>query len=505
MPCVCLTFPLMPQLPEVDMQLALLLAPWNVKMSLDCDIRGLQNDSRKVLAGDLFFAYPGAAADGRQFMEKARQAGAAAIVYDPEGMSKMLPLPGAIPCVAVKDLARHLGSIAARFYHYADNPLRISGVTGTNGKTTIAWQLAQAHALLGRKSAYIGTLGQGEAYALQALDNTTPDALCLQKLLHDYQKTNIEQVCMEVSSHALALHRVDTLKFTEAIFTNLTHDHLDFHKTMEDYARAKAELFACPTLEYAIINNDDAYAPIMKKALNPSVRLLTYGLGEGALVRASKWTISMHGSHLNVDSPWGNHEFFLNALGQFNIYNGLSVFTSLLACGYPVEEVLSVMPKLQAAPGRMEVVAKNPCVIVDYAHTPDALKNSLSTLDALKEGRLWVIFGCGGDRDKGKRPMMAEAAERYADEIVITSDNPRSENPETIIDNIFEGLNPQTRALKIPGREDAIHYALEHADKKDIILIAGKGHEDYQQIGSVRYAFSDQNIVREYFKNTLDF
>lgn len=482
------------------MQLSFLLAPWNEKISRDCDIRGLQNDSRKVTAGDLFFAYPGAIADGRLFMTKAVEAGAVALVYDPFGMPETLLLPENIACIPVANLASQLAAIAARFYGNAANTLCISGVTGTNGKTTIAWQLAQAHALLGQKSAYMGTLGQGETTHLEALDNTTPDALCIQKLLYNYQNSKIRYLCMEVSSHALCLHRVDSVKFTQAIFTNLTHDHLDFHKTMQDYAQAKARLFAWPDLETAIINNDDDYAPMMKKALGANVRQLTYGLGEGALVRASAWTSDMRGTTVSVDSPWGRHQLTLNSLGKFNIYNGLAVFASLLASAYPIEDILAIMPKLQAAPGRMEVVAKNPCVIVDYAHTPDALENSLTTLNALKEGRLWVIFGCGGDRDKAKRPLMGKAAEKYADTMVITSDNPRSEKPEAIIDDIMQGLHPDTQALGMVNRETAIRHALDHASEKDIILIAGKGHEAWQQIGAVRYAFSDQDIVREYFR-----
>jgi UDP-N-acetylmuramoyl-L-alanyl-D-glutamate--2,6-diaminopimelate ligase len=323
--------------------------------------------------------------------------------------------------------------------------------------------------LLGSKAAYMGTLGQGEVNTLQTLDNTTPDALCIQKLLQDYKKNKIEQLCMEVSSHALCLHRVDMLKFTQAIFTNLTHDHLDFHKTMNEYAKAKAQLFADPNLKYAIINNDDDYAPIMKQALTSSVQQLTYGLKNDAVVKAVDWTIDLTGTVLTVESPWGRHQVTLNTLGKFNIYNGLAVFTSLLATGYPVENVLALMPKLKSAPGRMEIVATNPTVIVDYAHTPDALENSLATLNDLKVERLWVIFGCGGDRDKTKRPIMAKAAESYADVIIVTSDNPRSEKPESIMEDIIEGLNPNTRVLKIVNREEAILHALEHANVDDII------------------------------------
>lgn len=463
----------------------------------NCDISDLKNDSRQVHKGDLFIAYPGAATDGRLYIEKAVAAGASAIAYEPSNFPSSVNLPTTIPCIAITNLAEHLAVIAQRFFNNPSRSLRVTGVTGTNGKTTIAYQLAQAHCLLKRKAAYIGTIGQGEVEQLQFLENTTPDALCLQKLLRHYLDSKIKEVCMEVSSHALSQHRVDGIEFKQAIFTNLSLDHLDYHHTMEAYAEAKAQLFAMEHLEAVIINNDDPYKELMLKAINSRVKIISYGITQESDVYVSDWQSDMHGTTMQLISPWGRHQLTIQALGQFNIYNCLAIFCSLMTSGYPVEQVVAVMAQLKAAPGRMEIVAKSPYVLVDYAHTPDALENALTTLLPLKKGDLWVIFGCGGDRDKSKRPIMGKAASDYADKIIVTSDNPRTENPEQIINEIVEGISASREMTKLTKREDAIAYALNNAEKEDIILIAGKGHEAYQQIGTTKYAYSDQELVKK--------
>ena len=479
------------------MKLAELLHPWAGTVIPDCTILGLHNDSRQIKPGYLFFAYPGAVADGRLFMQQACLAGAAAIVYEPVNFPMSFVPPTDVPCIPVPNLGKKLGAIASRFYDNPTQALSITGVTGTNGKTTIAYQLAQAYALLGRRAAYVGTIGQGQVQALQPLANTTPDALCLQQLFHEYQHSGIQRVCMEVSSHALSQQRVDHIEFTEAIYTNLSHEHLDYHHTMQAYAEAKAALFAWRSLKYAIINHDDAYGQLMGEKIPGACQKLTYGLQEGCDVRAVNWQITMSGSQLEVVSPWGKHDVWVNLLGTFNIYNSLAVFASLLANGVGVTDTIQVMGQLQAAPGRMEVVAQAPCVIVDYAHTPDALENVLSTLGQLKKGRLGVVFGCGGDRDKTKRPMMGRIASQYADFVIVTSDNPRSEDPALIVEEVAEGLLPTAQVEKIVDRKLAIQHALNWVGDKDILLIAGKGHEAYQQIGQKRFFFSDQEVVRE--------
>ncbi len=478
------------------MKLADLLHPWVKDAVPNCDISGLQNDSRKIKPGHLFFAYPGAAADGRLFVQQAIHAGAAAIVYDPEGLTTLLTAPDPIPCIPMPQLATQLAAIASRFYEDPTRSMSVIGVTGTNGKTTIAYQLAQAYEILGMRAAYIGTIGQGNVNDLQPLVNTTPDALCLQQIFHDYQQKGIKHACMEVSSHALSQHRVDHINFSGAIYSNLSHDHLDYHYTMQAYAEAKAALFATPSLKWAIINKDDTYSQLMAEKLASACQKITYGLQEGCDVRAVNWQMTMTNSLLEVVSPWGKHEILVNLLGKFNVYNSLAVFASLLADGIAVQDAVYVMDKLQAAPGRMEVVAQKPCVIVDYAHTPDALENVLSTLTQLKQGRLGVIFGCGGDRDKTKRPIMGRIASQIADFAIVTSDNPRNEDPSTIIEEIAEGLLPSIQVEKILDREQAIEQALKMTGEKDILLIAGKGHEAYQQIGKERFVFSDQDVVR---------
>ena len=479
------------------MQLSQLLKPWIDTDGVDCVVADIKNDSRQVQPGDLFIAYPGAAADGRLFIEKAVASGAAAVVYEPEQMPLGCILPNnTVPCMAISHLTEQLPEIAQRFYHNPSHFLVVTGVTGTNGKTSIAYQLAQAHSLLQQKAAYIGTIGQGEVHHLKPQDNTTPDVLCVQRLLQQYQQQGIKQVCMEVSSHALNQHRVDGVEFRQAIFTNLTLDHLDYHKTMEAYAAAKAQLFSNPHLDYAIINNDDAYQAIMIDAVTPGVRQITYGLADGCDVRAIEWSMDIDGTLLQIVSPWGEHPLRIKALGQFNIYNSLAVFSSLMVSGYSVNAVIDVMAQLNAAPGRMEIVATAPYVLVDYAHTPDALENVLITLQQLKKGALWVIFGCGGDRDKSKRPIMGKVAALYADKVVVTSDNPRSEDPSQIINEIVLGIPPSTEITRLINREDAIAYAINNADADDIILIAGKGHEAYQQIGTEKHAFSDQDVVK---------
>ena len=479
------------------MKLADLLTPWCSSIIADCDITGLHNDSRQIKPGYLLFAYPGAAADGRLYCQQAILAGAVAVAYDPANLPESFVFTHQTIFVPIPELATKLAAVASSFYGHPTRALSVTGVTGTNGKTTIAYQLAQAYSALGSKAAYIGTLGQGDVKDLQPVGNTTPDAFCLQQFFYDYKQQHVKHVCMEVSSHALAQKRVANIDFTQAIFTNLSHEHLDYHKTMPAYAQAKAELFAMPTLQWAVINHDDAYCELMSSQLPATCQKLTYGLHEGADVRAVNLQITMTGSAFDITSPWGLHFVHVKTLGEFNIYNSLAVFASLMAEGYPVADVVQVMAKLESSPGRMERVAREPCVIVDYAHTPDALENVLSTLTELKQGRLWVVFGCGGDRDRTKRPMMGRIASEYADGVIITSDNPRTEDPTQIIEEVAAGILPTKQALKIIDREEAIFQAMNLADKHDIILIAGKGHEAYQQMGHEKFVFSDQDVVRK--------
>lgn len=480
------------------MKLSALLSIFDLTLESDVHIHDVQNDSRHIKPGDLFIAYPGAVTDGRHYIQQAIQAGAAAVLYDPVDFSLDSDLVNTIPLIAMPQLSKKLAMIAIHFYHHPADQLSVTGVTGTNGKTTIAYQLAQAYDLLGNHAAYIGTIGQGDVHALKPLANTTPDALCIQHLLHDYVADGIQQVCMEVSSHALSLGRVEGIGFCQAIYTNLSHEHLDFHGSMDAYAKAKASLFAIPTVQCAVINQDDAYSMLIQQHVPSTCRLLTYGIDHVADVRAMTWQTGMSGSTIDVVSPWGQHQLHTQSLGRFNLYNTLAVFTSLMASEIAsVDAVVEVIGQLKPSPGRMEIVAQNPCVIVDYAHTPDALENVLLTLVELKPQTLWIVFGCGGDRDRTKRPLMGRVASQYAHVVVLTNDNPRSEDPELIIQEIRQGMPANSHIHSIADRRAAIQYALNNANANDIILIAGKGHEDYQIIGSQRFVFSDQCVVRE--------
>jgi UDP-N-acetylmuramoyl-L-alanyl-D-glutamate--2,6-diaminopimelate ligase len=480
------------------MKLSMLLKPFEIQVTEDCEITGLHNDSRQINPGYLFIAYKGELADGRQYISKAIEAGAKAIVYDPVNCSEDSFPSGSVPIIPFPEVSNYLGQLSSIFFGEPVKALDITGITGTNGKTTIAYMLTQAYAFLGDATAYIGTLGHGAIDAMQPLQNTTPDGLVLHQLFNQYKHEGVKQVCMEVSSHALSLNRVDKVKFDTAVFTNLSHEHLDFHHTFEAYANAKARLFAWPGLKFAVINADDAHSELMKSKLRPDCKLITYGVREKSDVAAKDIRLSVTGSSFTIVSQWGDFPLTIKVIGLFNIYNALAVFSCLMVNGYSSVMVLDVMSKLEAVPGRMKVVSQSPGILVDFAHTPDALDNALSTLTELKTGRIITVFGCGGERDKEKRPIMGKIASQYSDVLIITSDNPRREDPLDIINQIEAGVAKEdTYVLSIINRKEAIEKAISMAEADDMILIAGKGHESYQQIGLERFDFSDQNIVEK--------
>ncbi len=465
-------------------------------------IQGLHHDSRQIKLGDVFLAYPGEQCDGRQFIAKAIEAGAVAIVYDPR--DNFAPPPTNVPCCPLPDLSTHLAALACRFYHNPSQSLCVTGVTGTNGKTSIAYQLAQAYTHCGQAAAYIGTLGYGRVGDIKPLANTTPDALLVQRILSLFQQQHVQQVCMEVSSHALTQQRVEGVAFKQAIYTNLSHEHLDYHHTMDAYARAKASLFAVPSLEWVVINADDAYAQRMCEPIPTNARLLRYGLSDDCDVRAQHLSMSIVGSVFEVITPQGEALVRVPSLGTFNVYNSLAVMSSLLAAGYTLSQVVETMAQVRAAPGRMEIVCDKPSVIVDYAHTPDALDNVLSTVAQLNpKGALWVVFGCGGNRDPSKRPVMGQVASQYATHVIVTNDNPRHEAPESIINDILQGGTSSRTMEVILDRKTAILHALTHAQPEDTIVIAGKGHEDYQIMGDERLHFSDQQVVLDWVESCV--
>jgi len=459
------------------------------------EVRGLQTDSRRVQSGDLFLALPGMMADGRDYIGDAVASGAGAIAYETDDGYR---LPGApVPAFAVSGLRHKIGVIADRFYGAPSRRLVVVGVTGTNGKTTCTQLLAQALDQPPRRCAVIGTLGGGFPGALNASVHTTPDAVTVQRLLAEFLEQGAAHAAMEVSSHALEQGRVNGVRFHVAVFTNLTRDHLDYHGDMTAYGLAKAKLFAHQGLKYAVINHDDDFGRRLLADVGAPVTCLSYGI-EGGDVRAREVRPSPEGLWLRIQTPQGETELRSPLIGHFNVYNLLAVFATLLALGVELNDAVARLARAQAPAGRAERFggAKGlPLVVVDYAHTPDALEKILMALREHTRGKLCCVFGCGGDRDRGKRPVMGGIAERLADVVLLTDDNPRHESGDAIIADIVGGMRAAPRIIR--DRRNAIATAIQGATEGDIVLIAGKGHEDYQQVGDERRPYSDRDIVRE--------
>ncbi|HEX9433778.1 MAG TPA: UDP-N-acetylmuramoyl-L-alanyl-D-glutamate--2,6-diaminopimelate ligase, partial [Burkholderiales bacterium] len=387
--------------------------------------------------------------------------------------------------------------IAGEVYGNPSDSLWMAGVTGTNGKTSVSQWIAAALDSIGRRSAVIGTLGNGLVGERAEAKNTTPDPIVLQRLLADYLRRGARAVAMEVSSHGLDQARVAGIKYDAAVFTNLTRDHLDYHGTMEAYAEAKFRLFSARGLTHSVVNIDDDWGASFAARLAGDV--ITFGTREGARLRASRIGLSEAGVRFHVDSQWGSGEVSAAVLGAFNVSNLLAVLGALIAADVAFEQAVVAVGQLQPVPGRLERVGGGaaPLVVVDYAHTPDALEKALEALrPTVAAGhRLVCVFGCGGDRDAGKRPLMAQAAVRLADSVIVTSDNPRSEDPMAIIEQVLAGISPGA-AEAIEDRQVAIFSAVHQASPGDIVLLAGKGHETYQEIAGVRHPFSDREVAR---------
>lgn len=460
-------------------------------------VRDLVLDSRQVQPGDVFIALAGARDDGRAHLTDAHRRGAvAALAEHPVADS-------ALPVMVVPHLKRDVGARAAAFYGNPGETLRCVGVTGTNGKTSIAYYLADLASRLGLRCGYIGTIGCGEVGALVDASLTTPDAVTLQRQLAGLRDAGCQWVAMEVSSHALAQGRVDAVPFRAAAFSNLTRDHLDYHETMEAYGAAKARLFAWPTLESAVLNVDDAFGGELAKRLPPNVRCLTCGEYRAEAVRTVAWSeleFDEDGASGRWHTAWGEAEFTMPVHAAFSVANVAVSVALLCAAGVPLPDVVHAARTLAQVPGRLEYlrVAGRPRVVIDFAHTPDALRQVLNTLRPRTRGRLVCVFGCGGDRDRGKRPLMAAAAEALADSLWLTSDNPRSEDPCAIIADMRAGLRGRIEAREEPDRRRAIAGAIDDAESDDLVVIAGKGHEGYQEAGGVRTPFSDRAVALAY-------
>ena len=470
------------------------------------EITGIAQDSRAIRPGDAFVAIAGFGAHGLNFVAQAKAAGAVVTLFEPPMPAEFAAVNiGDMPMIAVPDLRARLGAVADHFHGEPSRTMTAVGVTGTNGKTSTVQLLAQAWTLRGRRAGTIGTLGAGLYGEAVPTGFTTPLVLQLHALLAQLRDAGADAVAMEVSSHALDQGRVDDVHFKVGMFTNLTRDHLDYHGTMAAYGAAKAKLFAWPGLEAAVLNLDDAFGRELHAGIRASIR--TVGLSsrgaETATLRADDIVLDLAGLSFSLHIGGETHAVRSPLLGRFNVDNLLAVAGALHALGELPADIAAVLSVLQPVHGRMNRLGGDgrlPLVVIDYAHTPDALEQALTSLRAHAAGRLVCVFGCGGDRDRGKRPQMAAIAEARADAVIVTDDNPRTENGDAIVADIVAGFaNPGVIPGAIVIRRDraaAIAYAISTAAANDIVLIAGKGHEPYQEIGGVQYPFDDTATAR---------
>ena len=461
---------------------------------LGVPLADLTADSRAVKLGSVFVAYPGTVRDGRAYIAEAIARGASAVLWERDGFE--WNERWGVPNLGVRGLRAKISEIAGHVFGNPSDSLWMAGVTGTNGKTSVSQWIAAALDALGRRSAVIGTLGNGLVGERAEAKNTTPDPIVLQRLLADYLRRGARAVAMEVSSHGLHQDRVAGIKYDVAVFTNLTRDHLDYHGTMEAYAEAKFRLFSARGLAHSVINIDDDWGAGFAGRIAGDV--ITYGGSTGARLRASQVSLSEAGVRFHVDSEWGAGDVSARVLGAFNVSNLLAVVGALIAAGVTFDDAVGAVSALEPVPGRLERVGGGaaPLVVVDYAHTPDALEKALEALrPTVAAGhRLVCVFGCGGERDAGKRPLMGQAAARLADHVIVTSDNPRGEDPDAIIAQVMAGVSGDAEAIE--DRQVAIFSAVHQAQAGDVVLLAGKGHETYQEIAGVRHPFSDREVAR---------
>ncbi|TFH88088.1 UDP-N-acetylmuramoyl-L-alanyl-D-glutamate--2,6-diaminopimelate ligase [Billgrantia azerbaijanica] len=460
----------------------------------------LVEDSRRVAPDDVFVAVPGVTVDGRDFVEAALAAGAAGVLYH-LGRDETLPERLADPRVmALPFLRQRLGELGQAL-HEVPASLELIAVTGTNGKSSVTHYIAELSRALGREAGVVGTLGHGRPGALAEGRLTTPGPLALQAALGEMVGEGMTRVAMEASSHALEQDRLDGCRVSAAVFTNLSRDHLDYHGSMAAYAAAKARLFRRPEIALAVVNADDPLARLMLAGVAGGVRVLAVGSDPAATLRVLDWQASPAGQLALVATPEGERPLELSLLGRFTLDNLLLAIATLHGLGESLEALFAAAARVSPVPGRLQPLGRpgSPQVIVDYAHTPAALENALTALRAhlSGRGRLWCLFGCGGERDSGKRPLMAAAAERQADRLVITDDNPRGEDPAAIREQVLAGLSAAGRekAWNLADRREAIARVLSEAAADDVVLVAGKGHETYQEVAGARHAFSDADEV----------
>ncbi|ODS24973.1 UDP-N-acetylmuramoyl-L-alanyl-D-glutamate--2,6-diaminopimelate ligase [Candidatus Endobugula sertula] len=470
---------------------------------------GLSMDSREIEKGRIFVATPGVNTDGKQYIGQAIQQGAVAVFIDSTAQNDHLEYKNSIPIISIPDLDQLLSEIAGRFYGHPTQSLYVVGFTGTNGKTTCSQLYAQLSALLGKRSGIVGTLGYGccsptlhadhkTHLSLATTGMTTPDAIRTQAICAELLADGSDNLSIEVSSHGLEQGRVAALNINTAVFTNLSHDHLDYHGDMATYGQAKAKLFSMPSLNSAVVNMDDSFSEQLLDKMGNGIDVITYSVNNTS---ANIYLSNIHYQSSKIDAilntPKGIFSVSTHLVGEFNLSNLLAVLSVFYLEHDDFNEVVANIPYLLSIPGRMESISNNldKHIVIDYAHTPDALKNALLALKSNTHSNLWCVFGCGGERDKDKRAVMAAVAEKYADYVVVTNDNPRNENAKSILLDIEKGFKQKNYTI-IEDRAKAICFSIEQCKERDIVLIAGKGHEDYQLIGDKKYPFSDQKTAR---------
>jgi len=469
----------------------------SVRGGADVMVTGLSCDSRSVSAGDLFFAIPGSRENGIHFVREAVEKGAVAVVTAEDLSKSQIP---EVPSVRVSDTRLAMAAMASSFYEHPSSSLAVAGVTGTNGKTTTAWIIRHLCDAVGRPCGLIGTIEYILPGIVEPANRTTPESIELQRMLAVMRDGGFRAAALEVSSHALMQHRVGGVEFDAAVFTNLTQDHLDYHGSMEEYFEAKSHLFTELSKQSAkkgraIINSDDRYGHRLLDRVQ-GVPVITYGQGSGCHFRASNIAYNATGTTFRLDAKGRSYLVRTPLIGLFNVYNTVAALAAASAMGLELRRAIAAAATISQVPGRLERVPgkKNFQAFVDYAHTPDALVNVLKTLRQLNPARIITVFGCGGDRDRSKRPLMAAAAEQYSDRVILTSDNPRGEDPLEIINEARKGFRAQGYESYV-DRESAIRRAVETASPGDVVLVAGKGHENYQETATGRHPFDDVRVT----------
>lgn len=495
------------------MRLANLLPGMELQQAAGITINNLCLDTRQLKAGDAFIALVGVKVDGRSFIARAIELGAAVILVEADKNWQNIDWLGKVPVIAIENLSALVSEIAGRFYAEPSKKIPVIGVTGTNGKTTCTLLAAQLLAGLQGKAGVVGTIGYGlidsasiapvtqQLGLLTSTGLTTPDPIALQRILAELAAAGSASIAIEVSSHSLQQKRVAGLQISHAIFTNLTQDHLDYHGDLVSYGNAKAQLLHMSGLTTAIVNQDDTWARSLISQAPTKINVIDYSTRVTAQVYATNVELHATGTRAQIITPWGEAHINSPLLGEFNLSNLLAVIACVCSQGYPLSSLIPLIEKLEPAPGRMQMVSVDSVVqeiqvIVDYAHTPDALENTLNAIHQHKAVRVWTVFGCGGDRDKTKRPQMGKIAERLSDYVIVTNDNPRSEDPASIAADILRGMQSPSGCLVIADRAQAIDFAVQQAKAGDIVLIAGKGHEDYQIFSAQTLPFSDSKQAR---------